>query len=118
MGTGERPTGWIRHPEGCVRALRSVPDGLPLGDRATFLEIVALVSRCAREMGFDDLVKASEALRAGPDDRTVATTLLLHRAGCPLAGVSRWLWQSCMPAAASIRMELARRWGQARTPRR
>jgi hypothetical protein len=85
MGTGERPDRLDLHaaltaleqahreagagdPEGCVRALRSVPDELPLGDRATFLEIVALVSRCAREMGFDDLVKASEALRAGPDD--------------------------------------------------
>lgn len=55
-------------PEACVRALRSVPDGLPLGDRASFLEIVSLVSRCARLMGFDDLVKAADALWLGPDD--------------------------------------------------
>jgi hypothetical protein len=85
MGTGEQPGGLDLHtaltaleqahreadegdPEACVRALRAVPDGLPLGDRATFLEIVALVSRCAREMGFDDLTKAADALRVGPDD--------------------------------------------------
>jgi hypothetical protein len=85
MGTGEQPGGLDLHaalaaleqahrdvdagnPEACVRALRSVPDGLPLGDRASFLEILSLVSRCARLMGFDNLVQAADALRLGPDD--------------------------------------------------
>lgn len=85
MGTGEQSGGLDLHAaltaleqahramdtgdaEACVRALRAVPDGLPLGDRASFLEILALVSRCARQMEFDDLLKAADALRVGPDD--------------------------------------------------
>lgn len=85
MSTGEQPDGLDLHaaltaleqarretdagdPEACVRALRRVPDGLPLGDRQSFLEIVAMVAGAARQMGFDDLTRAADALRVGPDD--------------------------------------------------
>lgn len=56
------------NPEDCLRTLRQVPDGLPMGDRTTFLEIVGLVGGCARQIGSEGLTRAADALRVGPDD--------------------------------------------------
>jgi hypothetical protein len=96
--------------ESCVRALRAVPDGLPLGDRANFLEIVALVSRCARSMGFDDLLKAADGLRLGPDDPHL---LYDYGFACTERGVP-WLAVPALalavahaPEQQAVRLELA-----------
>jgi hypothetical protein len=96
-------------PETCVRVLRSVPDGLPMGDRATFLEIVALVAGCARQLGFDDLVKAADALRIGPDDPHLLYDygFSCTEHGAPwLAVPALALGVAHAPAEHAIRMEL------------
>jgi hypothetical protein len=126
MSTGDEPAGLDLHAaltaleqahreseagdaEACVRVLRQVPDGLPLGDRQTFLEIVALVARAARQMGFDDLAKAADALRVGPDDPHLLYDYGYHCTdhGAPwLAVPALALAVAHAPDEHAIRMEL------------
>ena len=55
-------------PSAAVRALRSVPEGLPLADRATFTDMAAIVETAAHGQGFGDLAAAARAVQQDADD--------------------------------------------------
>lgn len=97
-------------PAGCVRALRGVPDGLPMGDRASFLDILHLVRDAASAMGFDDLAKAADNARADPDDPHALYGYgyaCIERGAPWLAVPALALAVAYIPKAQPIRFELA-----------
>lgn len=55
-------------PDAAVRALRTVPEGLPLGDGESFVDIVAVMESAAGLMGFAELAAAAATLRDAPAD--------------------------------------------------
>jgi hypothetical protein len=53
-------------PDRAVLALRAVPEGLSLGNEASFLDIVEIMRIAAGSMGFTELVDAAEEVRRHP----------------------------------------------------
>lgn len=94
---------------GMLHALRAVPDGLPLGDEATFLEITGMIRDAATRMGFDELAASAEAVLQAPDDPHLLYT---YGYGCVERGVAFLavpalsLALARAPEAAAVRMEL------------
>ncbi|MEJ2578609.1 MAG: hypothetical protein P8Z68_05860 [Kineosporiaceae bacterium] len=57
--------------DGAIRTLRSVPEGLPLGDEGSLTDIAGIVEGAARLTGFTALLASAAAVRATPHDPQV-----------------------------------------------